>query len=160
MSRSLFDNAAARRDSLPFAELPDGASATVYYRSERYRIMEIKMLEYDFSVCKVADYSLTDLCGEFIFIGKTDEENSLVCPTADVPPNATERDDGWRAFRIQGILDFSLIGILSEISRILAENGIGIFAVSTFNTDYILTKSENFRRAAEALANAGYTVTD
>ena len=54
--------------------------------------------------------------------------------------------------------DFSLIGILSKLSGILAENGIGIFAVSTFNTDYILVKEENFERAMDALANAGYTV--
>ena len=58
-----------------------------------------------------------------------------MCLTKDVPPNATERDDGWRTFRIQGTLDFSLIGILSEISGILADNKIGIFAVSTYNTD-------------------------
>ena len=63
-----------------------------------------------------------------------------MCITDNVPANVTERDDGWKAFRIQGILDFSLIGILSRIAGILAENEIGIFAVSTFNTDYILTK--------------------
>ena len=59
-----------------------------------------------------------------------------------MPKDALERDDGWRAFRIQGVLDFSLIGILSAISAVLAENHIGIFAVSTYNTDYILTKEE------------------
>lgn len=122
--------------------------------------MEIKKLGYNFSVCKVKDYSLVDLNREFIFVGKTDEENSLVCPTSEVPSNATEKDDGWKAFRIQGILDFSLIGILSAISGILAENKIGIFAISTFNTDYILTKAENYQKAAEVLACAGYNITD
>ena len=122
--------------------------------------MEIKKLGYDFSVCKVKDYSLVDFNREFIFVGKTDEENSLVCPTSEVPSNATEKDDGWKAFRIQGILEFSLIGILSAISGILAENKIGIFAISTFNTDYILTKAENYQRAAELLACAGYNITD
>ena len=72
--------------------------------------------------------------------------------------NVTDRDDGWKAFRIQGILDFSLIGILAEISKILAENRIGIFAVSTFNTDYILTKKENYEKALEVLGRAGYEV--
>ena len=52
-------------------------------------------------------------------------------------------DDGWKMMRIQGVLDFSLIGILSKISAVLADNKIGIFAVSTFNTDYILVKEEN-----------------
>lgn len=122
--------------------------------------MEIKRIRYDFSVCKVADYSLVDFNKKFTFAGKTDEENSLVCLTSDVPSNATEEDDGWKAFRIQGILDFSLVGILSAISGILAENEIGIFAISTFNTDYILTKAENFQRATEVLACAGYIIVD
>ena len=122
--------------------------------------MEIKKIKHDFSVCKVKDYSLVDFGGEFVFAGKTDEENSLVCLTGEVPENATDREDGWRAFRIQGVLDFSLIGILSAISGILAENKIGIFAISTFNTDYILVKSENYQKAADALARAGYTLTD
>ncbi|MBR3244945.1 MAG: ACT domain-containing protein, partial [Parasporobacterium sp.] len=59
---------------------------------------------------------------------------------------------------IQGVLEFSLIGILSKLSGILAENNIGIFAVSTFNTDYILVKEENFERALTVLASEGYTV--
>lgn len=123
-------------------------------------MMDIKKIGCDFSVCKVSDYSFVDFEKAFLFIGKTDEENSLVCPTSEVPPNVTERDDGWKAFRIQGVLDFSLIGILAKISEILAENKIGIFAISTFNTDYILTKAENYQRALDALANAGYSVKD
>lgn len=122
--------------------------------------MEIKKIDYDFSVCKVADYSLVKLNAEYSFIGKTDEEMSLVCMTEDVPANVTERDDGWKAFRIQGILDFSLIGILSEISRILADNKIGIFAISTFNTDYVLTKKEDYQRALDALNRAGYNIIE
>lgn len=122
--------------------------------------MEIKKIDYDFSVCKVADYSLVNLDSEYSFIGKTDEEKSLVCITEDVPSNVAERDDGWKAFRIQGILDFSLIGILSEISGILAENKIGIFAISTFNTDYVLTKKENYQRALEVLISSGYKIAE
>ncbi len=120
--------------------------------------MEIKKIEHNFSVCKVKDFSMVDLESEYCFIGKTDEEKSLVCITENVPPNTVERDDGWRAFRIQGILDFSLIGILAKISALLAENEIGIFAVSTYNTDYILTKAENYIKALDVLANAGYTI--
>lgn len=120
--------------------------------------MEIKRIDYDFSVCKVADYSMVKLDSEYSFIGKTDEEKSLVCMTEDVPSNVTERDDGWKAFRIQGVLDFSLIGILAEISGILADNKIGIFAISTFNTDYVLTKKENYQRALDVLERAGYKI--
>lgn len=122
--------------------------------------MEIKKIDYDFSVCKVADYSLVDLDAEYSFIGKTDEEKSLVCITRDVPTNVMERDDGWKAFRIQGVLEFSLIGILSKITGILAENKIGIFAISTYNTDYVLTKKENYQKALDALKDAGYTIIE
>lgn len=120
--------------------------------------MEIKILNYDFSVCKVTDYSGVNLESEFCFLGKTDEERSLVCLTKDVPENILECDRGWKAFRIQGVLDFSLIGILSKIAALMAENSIGIFAISTYNTDYILTKQENFERAVQTLRNAGYIV--
>ena len=117
--------------------------------------VEIQILEGSFSICKVEDYSGVNLNSPFCFIGKTDKENSLVCLSEDTPDNAVERDDGWRAFRISGVLDFSLIGILSRLSAILAEAGIGIFAVSTYNTDYILTKEANFDNALDALSQAG-----
>ena len=120
--------------------------------------MELKRLEYDLTVCKVLSESDLDLTNDFYFIGKTDEEVSLVCRTEDTPPATTERDDGWRGFRIQGVLDFSLIGILSKLSGILAEHKIGIFAVSTYNTDYILVKEENLERALRVLIAEGYSV--
>ena len=118
----------------------------------------IEPLDVNLSVCKVEDYSQVDICLPFCFTGSTDEEFSLVCPTDMVPANTTERDDGWCAFRIVGVLDFSLVGILAGISEILAENKIVLFAVSTYNTDYILTKAENFERALEVLKSAGYTI--
>ena len=120
--------------------------------------MKLKALPDAFTVCKLADASVIDLNQDFCFLARTDEELSLVCRTEHVPANTTDRDDGWRGFRIEGVLDFSLIGILSKLSAILAENGIGIFAVSTFNTDYILVKEENFERALGALAEEGYEV--
>ena len=111
-----------------------------------------------FSVCKVTDYSGIDLRQPFCFTGATDEENSLVCPETLVPENTTDWDDGWRGFHIIGQLDFSLIGILAEISKVLASNRIGIFAISTYNTDYILTKEENFEKSLKVLKNAGYKI--
>lgn len=122
--------------------------------------MELKVLPYSFTVCKVSTNNHIDLNTQFCFVGKTDDEISLVCKTEDAPTDTTERDDGWKGFRIEGVLDFSLIGILSKISFILAENKIGIFAVSTFNTDYIFVKSENFDRALSALKKNGYFVKD
>lgn len=122
--------------------------------------MELKKIPHELTVCKVASEEALDLTGGFYFIGKTDEEISLVVTTDAVPAQTTERDDGWRAFRIQGVLDFSLIGILSKISGLLADAGIGIFAVSTYNTDYILVKKENFENALTVLADAGYAIAD
>lgn len=120
--------------------------------------MQIKKIDYDFSVCKVKDFSEVNFKDEYCFIGKTDEENSLVCISDNVPNNVIEQEDNWKGFRIQGILDFSLIGILSKISEILAKNNIGIFVVSTYNTDYILTKKENYNKALECLSNARYEI--
>ena len=120
--------------------------------------MELKKLEYDLTVCKVEALADMDMTTDFFFIGKTDEELSLVCKTEDVPAKTIERDDGWKGFRIQGTLDFSLIGILSKLSGILADHKIGIFAVSTYNTDYILVKEESFDRALKVLASEGYTI--
>ena len=120
--------------------------------------MELERIPWDLTVCKVSDIRGIDLTAGFFFIGKTDEELSLVCKTEDTPVNTIERDDGWKGFRIRGILDFSLIGILSKISGILAENRIGIFAVSTYNTDYILVKAEAFKKALSVLADAGYSI--
>ena len=126
--------------------------------SKRGYNMELKIIEHKLSVCKVSGVSDIDLAADFYFVGKTDEELSLVCRTEDVPENTLEREDGWRAFRIQGVLDFSLIGILSKISGILAEHEIGIFAVSTYNTDYILVKEENFEEALRVLSLEGYVI--
>ncbi|MBQ2693847.1 MAG: ACT domain-containing protein [Clostridia bacterium] len=122
--------------------------------------MKLKKLPYDLTVCKVASLADVDLNTEFFFLGKTDEELSLVCRTEDTPEDTTERDDGWKGFRIEGVLEFSMIGILSKLSGILAEHEIGLFAVSTYNTDYILVKEENFTEALEVLAAEGYTIVE
>ena len=81
-----------------------------------------------------------------------------MCGEADVPPSALVRSDGWRGFRIEGMLDFSLVGVLAKLSAVLAQSGVGIFAVSTYNTDYILTKADDYPQALEALKRAGYRV--
>lgn len=120
--------------------------------------MEIKKIHQEFSVCQVEDYSLVNLDSEYSFIGKTDEEKSLVCITSEIPSNVIQRDDGWKALRIQGVLEFSLIGILSKIAAILADNNISIFVVSTYNTDYLLIKKENYEKAIKTLENADYKI--
>lgn len=120
--------------------------------------MELKKLPYELAVCKVESISAIDLHARFFFIGRTEEELSLVCTTEDAPESTIEREDGWKAFRVEGVLDFSLVGILAKIAGVLAENGISIFAMSTFNTDYILVKADRFEQAAHVLEAAGYAV--
>ena len=120
--------------------------------------MQIKKIYHNYSICQVEDYSLVNLEADYSFIAKTEEERSLVCITKDVPSNVIRREDGWKAFCVQGVLDFSLIGILSKISTILAERGISIFAVSTYNTDYILIKDTNYEKALEVLKSSGYEI--
>ncbi|MBR4371297.1 MAG: ACT domain-containing protein [Victivallales bacterium] len=120
--------------------------------------LRMDALRQEFSICKVADYTQIDLESPFVFTGSTDEEKSLVCPMELVPLNTMARDDGWKALCIIGVLDFSLVGILARISNILAENSIGIFAVSTFNTDYIFVKKCNFDKAIQSLEDAGFII--
>jgi hypothetical protein len=120
--------------------------------------MELQRLDTPLTVCKVADLRDVPLEGELFFLTRTEEELSLVCPTRDTPANTLAREDGWRGLRVRGVLDFALVGILARISAILAAHNIGIFAVSTYNTDYVLVKAGDFDRAMDALAAAGYTV--
>ena len=120
--------------------------------------LELEVLDCELTVCKVPSLERVRMDLQPLFIGKTDEEISVVCPTVDVPEVTSEKDDGWRALRIVGKLDFSLKGILSGISEVLAENDIGIFAVSTFNTDYILVKAYDLEDAINALKDGGYVI--
>lgn len=120
--------------------------------------MKIERIGGEFSVCKVAAYRPEDLEGDFCFIGKTDRERSLVCRAERAPADALAREDGWRVFRAAGPLDFSLTGILAGIASVLAAAGIPIFAVSTYDTDYVLVKTERYEAALDALRAAGYDV--
>jgi hypothetical protein len=122
--------------------------------------MKLEILLQTFTVCQILDLSGIDFTREFVFFAKTDDELSLVCETESVPQSALIREDGWRGFRVQGMLAFSETGVLSALSSLLAEHSISIFAVSTFNTDYIFTKSDAFDRAIAALSGVGYAILE
>ena len=96
--------------------------------------MDIKVIDKEFAVCKINDVTEVNFNDEFCFVGKTDEELSLVCSSEFVPKNTIVCDSGWRAFRIEGILDFSL------------------------NTDYILIKNEFFQKALDVLKENDYVI--
>ena len=122
--------------------------------------MELQVLPYELTVCKVSSADRIDMDMPFFMAAKTDEEISLVCLTEDTPAHTLAREDGWKAFRIVGILDFGLTGILAKIADVLAEEQIPLFAVSTFNTDYILVRKEYFSQALHALKENGWTVME
>ncbi|MDD3416470.1 MAG: ACT domain-containing protein [Lachnospiraceae bacterium] len=122
--------------------------------------MQIEALPVALSVCKVSDYSQVDLNTELCFTAKTEEENSLVYPTSKLPDNILDKEDGWQAMRIMGILDFSYIGIIVGITAVLANHAIGVFVISTFNTDYILVKAKDMAKALEVLRTKGYSIVE
>ncbi|MDX2005494.1 MAG: ACT domain-containing protein [Meiothermus sp.] len=93
----------------------------------------------------------------FVSIGRTEEELSVVCLEARVP-SGVKTDGGWRCFKFQGPFAFDQTGILSSVLEPLARAEVGIFAVSTFNTDYLLVKTENLERTVAALEAAGHLV--
>lgn len=121
--------------------------------------MDIQVLEHRLTVCKVKSFD-KDLLNtdSFCFTAATGEENSLVCLTEKTPRETIAREDGWRALKLCGQLDFSLIGILARIAELLAEKGISIFALSTYNTDYILIKEDKLSAAIQVLGADGYNI--
>lgn len=118
--------------------------------------MDLTAIKDNITVCKVSDISEIDMTKDFFFLAKTNDEISLVCKTEQAPENCISREDGWKGFYIDGMLDFSMVGVLAKISTILADNGISIFSMSTYNTDYILVKEHKWGKAMSVLMKAGY----
>ncbi len=100
------------------------------------------------------------LDGSLWSVTATDEEVSIVCEESRVPPEHDEVERGWGIIKISGPLDFALTGILSSLTQLLAAAKISIFAVSTFNTDYLLVKAENLSLAKSVLAKAGHVFVE
>ncbi|WP_085297097.1 ACT domain-containing protein [Cognaticolwellia mytili] len=91
------------------------------------------------------------------FLAKTYDEISIVLPE-HIEIDSEEVENGWQAFEVVGPLDFTLTGIMSNISTVLANEKISIFAISTFDTDYVLVKSDKFEEAKAALIKNNYQV--
>jgi hypothetical protein len=97
--------------------------------------------------------------GPFISITRTEDELSIVCAEANVPKDV-KSECGWRCLKVEGPLDLSLTGVLASLTRPLAEARVNIFAISTYDTDYLLVKEEKLARAKEALIQSGCRWTD
>lgn len=120
--------------------------------------MKIKFFKNDFSISKLRDLGKLNMSSDLFFFAKTADELSLVCPSGEVPENAITVDGGWRMFRVEGQLDFALVGILSKLTQILAARNISVFAISTYDTDYVLVKEGKLEETREVLRENGYEV--
>lgn len=97
------------------------------------------------------------LRGGFASVTRTADELSLVCAES-VVPQGIQREPGWRIFKIEGPLDFALIGILASVAQPLAEAGVSTFTISTYDTDYVMVKQQDLEKAVRALQGAGHCV--
>ncbi len=121
--------------------------------------MELKLLDDKYKVIKLKpneNIPVELLSKERVYsITRTDEELSIVVrDNVDIESDVVE--ENWKIIKIIGTLDFSLIGILSKISTILANVNISIFAISTYNTDYILVKEDKINQAIKVLEENNY----
>jgi hypothetical protein len=120
--------------------------------------LTLQIVEGEYSICRLPLDSPIPAWATrepFYSTTATAEELSVVCKTPHVP-SGVRREDGWKALRVAGPLDFSLTGILAALANPLAENGISIFAVSTFDTDYLLVRASDFAKAVSTLEAAGF----
>ncbi len=96
--------------------------------------------------------------GHFFSITRTADELSIVC-RQDAVPGGIQCERGWRCLRVTGTMPFSVVGILASLTAPLADAGISVFAISTFDTDYLLVKEDDFEKAITALQQAGHSIT-
>ena len=113
----------------------------------------IDLLPEKTAVCRLehgSDVPEWAFSGEFFSVTGTPDELSVVCPQDCVPGNIMAEKE-WRVFKVRGPLDFSLVGIIRTVSKVLADSGVSLFAVSTYDTDYFLVKEDKLADAVTAL---------
>ena len=123
--------------------------------------LTLSLLSGSFGICRLEpEATIPDWAnaGDFMSITRTSDELSIVCAGANVP-EGVKADCGWRCFKVEGPLDLSLTGVLASLVSPLAEARINIFAISTFDTDYLLVKEEKISRATEVLIRSGHRLT-
>ena len=123
--------------------------------------LRIRLLQGTYAVCQIKDTENILNCfdeKDFFSITKTEDEISVVMLQDKISSDVKVEKD-WRILKVEGTLDFSLIGILAKISGILAKNSISIFVISTFNTDYILVKKEKIVKSMSVLSKEGYEIS-
>lgn len=119
----------------------------------------VELLPNTVAVCRLApDAAIPEWAqGEFVSITRTQEELSIVCRQDDVPGDV-RAERNRRCLRIVGQLDFSLVGVIARLTKVLADASISVFVVSTYETDYFLVRQVDADRTIEALEEAEYSV--
>ncbi|HEY1375170.1 MAG TPA: ACT domain-containing protein [Gemmataceae bacterium] len=113
-----------------------------------------------FAVCKLPPTSAIPpwaTAGDLFSVTRTPDEVSVVCRQELVPAGA-QAEVGWRCLRVAGAMPFTLVGVLASLTGPVAAAGVGVFAVSTFDTDYLLIQEAKFPEAVDALRAAGHLV--
>ena len=115
--------------------------------------MELILLPDSLAICRLSQNVPIPpwaLAGEFFALCRSEEELSIVCPDG-LPPAGVEADSGWKALKVQGPLPLSETGVIAALSAPLAEAGIAVFVISTFDTDYLLVKESDLSKAVRVL---------
>ncbi len=123
--------------------------------------LELLILDERLAICRLGPREIVPSWaarGGFFSITRTHDELSVVCPEEAVPADVRAEKD-WRCFRVAGSMDFSMVGVLASLTTPLAEAKVGIFAISTFDTDYLLVKEDDLNGAIEALVAYGHVVS-
>ena len=126
--------------------------------AQRIRLLQDKLAIVRYDRADPMDLEFDGGSGFFSMI-RTDKEVSLVMDQKRVPRNAPRKSTGWRLFEVEGPFPFDAVGILASVTAPLADAGVSIFALATFDTDYFLVQGRQLRRAVAALKKAGHTVS-
>jgi hypothetical protein len=124
------------------------------------RVLSLTVLPGRYAVCRMepgASIPPWATAGPLCSVTRTAEELSILCPAERVPPAVRQAGD-WRALKIEGPFDFTAIGVLASVATPLAAAGISLFALSTFDTDYLLVNEATLDRAVAVLLEAGHQV--
>jgi uncharacterized protein len=138
------------------AERPDGAGVLPA------RVPDLRVLGERLSICRLhagEEVPAWATGASFFSVTRTRDELSVVC-LEEVVPEGISRESGWRALKLEGPFDLSMVGILASVASPLAEAGASIFTVSTFDTDYVLVREEQLDLAIDTLRASGHRVSD
>lgn len=122
--------------------------------------LTLSLLEGRFAVCQLLkNESIPEWAfkGDLFSVTRTSDELSIVCAERNVP-EGVKSEPGWACLKVHGPFEFSLSGVLNSLTQPLANAGVGIFAISTYNTDYLMVKKENLEEAIQALTQAGHNI--